>query len=129
MVRQLRVEFSRAIYHVTVRMLGDWKKEENRLFEDDADRMRFLESLAARVEQFQIRLFAFACIREDEFRKRRRISPWRGIAGHVLVRFSGMTQRQAADVLEAGTGSGVGAQMRKVQDWMKKDARLKYQFE
>jgi len=34
----LRVEFSGVIYHVAVRMLGDWKKEEDLLFEDDVDR-------------------------------------------------------------------------------------------
>ena len=40
MARQLRVEFPGAIYHITVRMLGDWKREENLLFEDDADPAR-----------------------------------------------------------------------------------------
>jgi hypothetical protein len=46
MARQLRVEFPGAIYHVAIRMLGDWKKQENVLFEDDADRERFLSQFA-----------------------------------------------------------------------------------
>ena len=36
MTRHLRVEFPGAIYHVSIRMLGDWMKEANLLFEDDA---------------------------------------------------------------------------------------------
>ena len=59
MARQLRVEFPGAIYHVTVRMLGNWKKEKNALFEDDVDRERLLLSLAERVEQHQIRLYLY----------------------------------------------------------------------
>lgn len=59
MARPLRIEFPGAIYHVTVRMLGNWKKEANRLFEDDRDRLRFLERLGQRVEQYDIRLFLF----------------------------------------------------------------------
>lgn len=70
MARQLRVEFKGAIYHATARMLGDapapgsfggtsWPLQ-NRLFRDDADRERFLECLAERVEQFNIRLYVFA---------------------------------------------------------------------
>lgn len=49
MARHLRVEFPGAIYHVAIRMLGDWKKEGNLLFEDDGDRERFLSRLADRV--------------------------------------------------------------------------------
>jgi hypothetical protein len=37
-------------------MLGNWKREGNLLFEDDADRERFVSRLAERVEQCQIRL-------------------------------------------------------------------------
>jgi len=55
MARHLRVEFPGAIYHVSVRMLGNappqagydgtgWKKEESLYFEDDSDRERLLGS-------------------------------------------------------------------------------------
>jgi REP element-mobilizing transposase RayT len=40
-------------------MLGNWKKETNLLFEDDADRLRFLDRLGERVERFEIRLYLF----------------------------------------------------------------------
>jgi hypothetical protein len=48
------VEYPVAIYHVAIRMSGDWKKDANLLFEGDADRERFLSRLADRVEQYHI---------------------------------------------------------------------------
>jgi len=59
MARQLRMEYPGAIYHVTCRMIGDWRTEQAQLFKDDADRKRFLEGLAERVEQYNIRLYLF----------------------------------------------------------------------
>ena len=59
MARQLRIEYAGAIYHVTCRMIGDWRTEQTRLFKDDKDRERFLETLAERVEQYNIRLYLF----------------------------------------------------------------------
>jgi len=62
MARMLRVQFEGAIYHVSCRMLGSWRDERSRLFIDDADRERFLDRLAERVEQFEIRLYLFVCM-------------------------------------------------------------------
>ena len=62
MARLLRVEFPGAIYHVTCRMVGDWRTEPSRLFRDDADRERFIEQLAERVRQYHVRLFLFVCM-------------------------------------------------------------------
>ena len=72
MARHLRVEFPGAIYHVTCRMVGDapslrsyggtsWRTEKTLMFKDDADHERFVERLAERVEQFNIRLYLFVC--------------------------------------------------------------------
>ena len=58
----LRVQFEGAIYHVSCRMIGNWRDEQPRLFVDDADRERFVERLAERVEQFEIRLYLFVCM-------------------------------------------------------------------
>ncbi len=69
MARHLRVEYPGAIYHVSCRMVGDapssgsnggtsWPAEK-RLFRDDADRERFVDRLAERVEQYNIRLYLF----------------------------------------------------------------------
>jgi len=62
MARHLRVEFPGAIYHVSCRMIGDWRTEETYLFKDDHDRKRFLDRLAERVESFDIRLYLFVCM-------------------------------------------------------------------
>jgi REP element-mobilizing transposase RayT len=43
-------------------MLGDWKRQNNLLFEDDADRERFLSRLADRVEQYHIRLYLYCLL-------------------------------------------------------------------
>ncbi len=59
MARHLRVEYPGAIYHVTCRMVGDWRTEKTYLFKDDADRYRFLDRMAERVEQYNIRLYLF----------------------------------------------------------------------
>ena len=62
MARHLRIEFPGAIYHVTCRMLGDWRADRTLLFRDDADRERFIERLSDRVELYHIRLFLFVCM-------------------------------------------------------------------
>jgi hypothetical protein len=43
-------------------MVGDWRTEQTLLFKDKTDRMRFLERLSERVEQYYIRLFLFVCM-------------------------------------------------------------------
>ena len=62
MARHLRVEYPGAIYHVTCRMIGDRQLDQSRLFVDDKDRERFVDCLAARVEQYNIRLYLFVCM-------------------------------------------------------------------
>ena len=59
MARHLRVEFPGAIYHVTCRMIGDWRTQKTYLFRDDADHERFLERLGERVEQYNVRLYLY----------------------------------------------------------------------
>jgi len=59
MARNLRVEFPGAIYHTTVRMIGDYRLDQSRLFIDDKDRERLLEQLADKAEQYNIRLYLF----------------------------------------------------------------------
>ena len=60
MARHVRVEFPGAIYHVTCRMLGDAR---SRLFKEDADYERYLLRLSERVEQYNIRLYMYVCMR------------------------------------------------------------------
>ena len=43
-------------------MVGDWRTEKTFLFKDVADHERFLDRLAERVEQYNIRLYVFVCM-------------------------------------------------------------------
>ena len=58
MARKLRIQFEGAIYHVTIRGV-----ERRRIFDDDADRERFLARLGDAVREYGIRLYLFACMR------------------------------------------------------------------
>ena len=61
MARKLRIQFEGAIYHVAVR--GNARHD---IFLDDRDRERFLESLAAAVETYRVRLYLF-CLMSNHF--------------------------------------------------------------
>jgi len=63
------------------------------------------------------------------FRKRRRNSVLRGIAALFLIKYSGMTQRTAAEMLGMGTGSAVSVQMRNAGAVMAEDKNLGRQVE
>lgn len=54
MARRPRLVFEGAIYHVTFR--GNARQE---IFRQDADRLRFLESLSERVERYGVRLYVY----------------------------------------------------------------------
>ena len=43
-------------------MIGDWHTDRARLFKDDTDYWRFLDSLGERVETFHVRLYLFTCM-------------------------------------------------------------------
>ena len=46
MARPLGMEYPGAVFHVTNRLAGSWRKDRARLFQDEADHERFLEALA-----------------------------------------------------------------------------------
>jgi REP element-mobilizing transposase RayT len=54
MARKLRVEYEGAIYHVVIRGV-----ERRRLFDDDADRERFVGRLSKYAEEMEVRLYLF----------------------------------------------------------------------
>lgn len=58
MARKLRVQYEGAISHVTVRGV-----ERRRIFDDDADRERFLNRLGEAVAEYGVRLYLFCCMR------------------------------------------------------------------
>jgi len=61
----------------------------------------------------------------SEFSRRRRDSALRGLAARFLIRYAGLTQREAAMILGAGTGSAVCNQLRALADKLEKDRRLR----
>jgi REP element-mobilizing transposase RayT len=61
MPRPIRVEFPGAVYHVMAR--GNERKD---VYRDDQDRQRFLDALAATVEQFGLRVYAY-CLMPNHY--------------------------------------------------------------
>ena len=61
----------------------------------------------------------------DAFRQRRRNSPLRAVAARMLIRFGGLTQRQADAHLDMGTGGAVSARVRKLPGILLADRRLR----
>ncbi len=61
MPRPIRVEFPGAVYHVMAR--GNERKD---IFRDDRDRQRLLDALAATVEQFGLRVYAY-CLMPNHY--------------------------------------------------------------
>jgi len=53
MARPIRVEYANAVYHVTAR-----GNERKAIFRDDADRVRFLETVEEAVERFGVVIHA-----------------------------------------------------------------------
>lgn len=61
MSRPIRIEFPNALYHVTAR--GDRRED---IFEDDADRQMFLDTLAEVIEQFNWVCYAW-CLMDNHY--------------------------------------------------------------
>ena len=64
-------------------------------------------------------------IAEEGFKQRRRNSILRAIAGRYLCRYAGLTQREAAEILEVGSGAAISRQMRKLSEVLSKERNLK----
>lgn len=63
-------------------------------------------------------------VEKDAFKERRRNSALRAIAGCMLIRFGGQTQRQAAKHRNMSTGGAVSAQVRRLPDMLAEDRKL-----
>jgi REP element-mobilizing transposase RayT len=66
MARPTRIEYPGAIYHVSSRMIGNWRDGRERLFVDQREYLRFLERLEERVADFGIRLYMF-CLMSNHY--------------------------------------------------------------
>ncbi|MDD2230032.1 MAG: hypothetical protein PHY48_11530 [Candidatus Cloacimonetes bacterium] len=50
-------------------------------------------------------------VEADELTQRRRNSPLRAIGASFLIKYAGLTQREVADFLNAGSGSAISRQL------------------
>lgn len=64
-------------------------------------------------------------VEADAFQQRRRNSDLRGIAARLLCRYAGLTQREAAGVLNMKTGAAVGQQLQRLQSRLAADPHLR----
>ena len=60
----------------------------------------------------------------DEFRQRRRNSPLRAIASNFLIKYSGLSQREVATVLNVGSGSAISRQLLRYRKISTEDKKL-----
>ncbi len=108
MPREDRVEYPRAIYHVTVRMVGSaWEsgREQNRdlhLFRNDEDRVRFLDQLGESRREY-VRFVEEPLLEPD-------------IEVESLMRASSL-----------GTGGAVGRQLRRLEEMLRNRRQLRRQ--
>ena len=61
----------------------------------------------------------------EEFRRRRRSSPLRAVAALYLIRYAGQSQRDAAKLLDAGSGAAISKQLTRYSEAFRNDKRLR----
>jgi REP-associated tyrosine transposase len=66
---------------------------------------------------------------EQMLRVTKKNSPLRAVAARFLVRYAGQTQRQVANWLGVGTGTAVGSQLQRLDQWEKEDRKLREMME
>ena len=105
------------------------------LYEDRLKSRRRTEDVAFRragtrlpIDQILRAVCAGLAVERAALLRRRRNSPARAVASRMLCDYGGLTQRQAADVLGLRSGAAVSAQLRKLTEHLKTDARLRRQM-
>ena len=99
------------------------KLVESRRSPEDASFRRITEPLPA--DAVIAALAEVAGVPVAAFNRRRRDSALRGMAGLFLVRYAGMTQREVASKIGAGSGGAISRQIRKVRELTRSDRRLR----
>lgn len=67
-------------------------------------------------------------VEEELFYRRMRNSPLRAVAARFLIRYSGLSQRDTADLLKVGSGAAVCNQLGRLQARLSGDRRLRNLF-
>lgn len=68
-------------------------------------------------------------LEENKIYKRQRNNMVRPVAAHMLCKFSGMTQREVAKVLNIGSGAAVSLQLKKLNEQLSQDKTLSTMIE
>lgn len=68
-------------------------------------------------------------VETEEFYRRSRNSPLRAVAARFLIRYSGLSQRDAADLLKVGSGAAVCNQLNRLPAKLSGDRRLRSRFQ
>jgi len=63
--------------------------------------------------------------KEEEFKRRCHGSALRALAARFLVKYSGLSQREVADLLDAGSGAAVSNQLARLPDKLAGDRELR----
>jgi hypothetical protein len=63
--------------------------------------------------------------KNEEFKRRCHGSPLRALAARFLVKYSGLSQREVADLLNVGSGAAVGNQLARLPDKLSEDRELR----
>ena len=99
------------------KQLENHARPEDVLFRNVSEPLPVGEVLATLSDVFEVSV--------DEFGRRRRGSPLRGVAARCLIRYAGLSQRDVADVLGIGSGAAVCNQMNRFADKLAQDIRLR----
>ncbi len=100
----------------TIELIGKYKKQEDVSLRHVLDRLEAERVLEVVGETMGVEI--------AELRMRRRNSVLRGVAGRMLCKYAGLTQREAAGVLGVGSGAAVGRQMQRLAEEMAGDRHL-----
>ena len=98
MARQLRVEYSGVIYHITTPL------RSGRMGRNACSRR--------------------TGIGQKYLKERRRDATWRAVASWMLCKYGGRTQRQVAAILGAKTGVAISCQLNTLRRKLDDDAKL-----
>ena len=114
MARPLRIIYDGAVYHVTLR-----GNERKAIFRDDQDRERY-----CRVEDVLSAVCEVFGVERSVLFHQWRGSMIRPMAAQVLCEYSGLTQREVAEILKLQTGAAVSHQIKRLGELMGKTGPL-----
>ncbi len=100
-------------FRILIERLRNSAKQKHRRIEDVAFRR---ESQTLHPEEVLSVILEYYGVELDQIKKQQRGTPYRPVTAKMLFRYSGMTQREIADIIEVKTGAAVSAQISKANE-------------